>query len=332
MHWTGAPASFLPRDCVVDRPRTVIHPFADPPAGRVTRVSEREPGTVGVVTPAPSIVDLRQCVLAVSVLDDVDLIPGDEGVQLLGTPALEVAWWEVRRALAGTDPASTAGHRRLARWLRLRRQVADRPLLELAELARPVGRPVECERHPGLDWVRHRVLGGALDLGVGFLGLDGARPEDVVVVPQGLLAAAGIDAAPWWAPAQDYLERMGELAVARWRRDPSAVVRPMGDCDVVTLLGSVTFRKAITAGPAGGMRPAAVPMRTRGWLDLTKIDPAFALAAAAATDPEERGFARGLLITADEVVMVPPGGRPHEIALRDPAARRELHRRPVLYR
>jgi len=296
------------------------------------RVSGGRPGTVGVVIPAPATVALRQCVLAVSVLDDVDVAPADDGVRLPGHPTLDIAWWEVRRALAGTDPASTAGHRRLSRWLRLRRQVADRPLLELAELARPVGRPVECDQHPGLDWVRHRVLGGALDLGLGFVGLDRARPEDVVVVPQGLLAAAGIDTEPWWSPAQDYLERMGELAVVRWHREPDAVVRPMGDCDVVTLLGSVTFREAVTAGPAGGMRAAAVPMRTRGWLDLSKIDPAFALAAAAATDPEERGFPRALLVTRDEVVMAPASGRPQEIALRDPAAHRDLHRRPVLYR
>jgi hypothetical protein len=73
-------------------------------------------------------------------------------------------------------------------------------------------------------------------------------------------------------------------------------------------------------------------MRTRGWLDLTRIDPAFALAAAAATDPEERGFPRGLLVTREEVVLVAPGGRPQEIVLRDPAARALPHRRPVLYR
>jgi hypothetical protein len=221
----------------------VIHPFAelrvDGPARRTGYRRE--------VTSASSLVDLRQCVLAVSVLDDVDVTPADDGVRLIGTPTLAVAWWEVRRALAGTDPLSHEGRLRLARWLRMRRQVADRSLDELAELARPVGRPVECDRHPGVDWVRCRVLGGALDLGIGFVGLDRARPEDVVVVPQGLLQAVGIDAEPWWPAAQDYLERMGDLAADRWQRAPDDVVRPMGDCDVVTLLGSVTFREAITS-------------------------------------------------------------------------------------
>jgi hypothetical protein len=285
-----------------------------------------------VEIPEPTLVELRQCALAVSVLDDVDIEPGDDGLLLPGPPALEITWWEVRRALAGAQPGSGDGHRRLARWLRLRRILADLPHEQLAELARPVGRPVESERHPGLGWVRLRVLGGALDLGLGFLGLDDSRPDEVVVVPQPLLDVAGIDAGPWWTPAHDYLERMGELAAARWQRKPAEVVRPMGDCDVVTLLGSRTFRATVTAGPVGGMRAVAVPMRTRGWLDLTNIDPAFALAAAAATEPQERGFPRGLLITRDEVVMVAPGGRPQDMALRDPAARLELHRRPVLYR
>lgn len=280
----------------------------------------------------PTVLQLRQCALAVSVLDDVDLVPGDDGLELTGPPPLDIAWSEVQQALDGIDPGTSRGHRRLAWWLQIRRAIADRPLAELAESARPVGRPVDCERHPGADWVRERVLGDTLDLGLGFVGLDRARPEGVTVVPPGLLCAAGVDATPWWDLAKDYLERMGSLAVERFRRAPDDVVRPMGDCDVVTLLGSVTFRDAIAAGPAGGMRAVVVPMRTRGWLDLTRIDPAFGIAAAAATEPEDRGFPRGLLVTRDEVVMAPPGGRPHELVLRDPAAQRELHRRPVLYR
>ena len=66
-----------------------------------------------------------------------------------------------------------------------------------------------------------------------------------------------------------------------------------------------------------GLRSAAVPMRRRGWLDLARIDPAFALAAAALTDPEERGFARPLLLTVDEVVHRRRGRRPAELALRE---------------
>ena len=79
------------------------------------------------------------------------------------------------------------------------------------------------------------------------------------------------------------------------------------------------------------MRAAAVPMRRRGWLDLTRIDPAFTAAAAAATAPEERGFSRPVLLTADEVTMAVDGGRPAEIVLRDKAVE-PPHLRAVLFR
>jgi hypothetical protein len=79
------------------------------------------------------------------------------------------------------------------------------------------------------------------------------------------------------------------------------------------------------------MRAAAVPMRRRGWLDLTRIDPAFTAAAASATTPEERGFARPVLLTVDEVALAPEGGRPAEIVLRDPAVE-SAALRPVLFR
>jgi hypothetical protein len=112
---------------------------------------------------------------------------------------------------------------------------------------------------------------------------------------------------------------MGAIAVERLKMDSSGVLRPIGDCDVVTLLGSRVLRAYLTAGEAGGLRGAAVPMRRRGWFDLSRIDPAFALAAAGAVDEEERGFSRPLLLTADEVALAPAGGRPAEIVLRDPA-------------
>jgi hypothetical protein len=79
------------------------------------------------------------------------------------------------------------------------------------------------------------------------------------------------------------------------------------------------------------MRAVAAPVRTRGWLDLARIDPAFALAAASIADPEQRGFERPVLVTAEEVVLVREGGRPAEIVLRDPAPD-ESWERDVLYR
>ena len=277
---------------------------------------------------APDSLELRRLALAVSVLDDVDIVPLDDGVLLTGNSPVEVSWLELRRALAGADPTEDLGRSRVRAWLRGRRVAADVHPDHLRLQARPVGLPVEHPLHPGLDWVRHRVLGDTLDLGFGFVGV-GPDPDEVVVIPQGALDAAGVDPAPWWPVARDYLERMG--AIAAERMTDAGVLRPIGDCDVVTLLGARSLRAALCAEDGTGLRAAAVPMRRRGWLDLSRIDPAFTAAAAAATDPEERGFPRPVLLTLDEVSLAVDGGRPAEIVLREAAAE-SPHLRPVLYR
>ena len=86
----------------------------------------------------------------------------------------------------------------------------------------------------------------------------------------------------------------------------------------MTLLGARSLRTAL-ARDGGGLGAAVVPMRRRGWTRLAMIDPAFGPAAAAATPETERGFTRPLLVTADELALVPEGGRP-DLVLRDPAA------------
>ncbi|MDX6208911.1 MAG: hypothetical protein QOE24_1302 [Frankiales bacterium] len=274
--------------------------------------------------------DLRAFVLGASVLHELDFSPIDDGVRLEGIPDLDVSWDELAAAVGDATAGSQVGRQRMARWLLSRRWIAERSLDELTERARPVGLPVGHLLHPGEDWVQLRVLGRALDLGLGFVGLMPGRPDDVVVVPEGVLGAYGLESSRWWPAALSYLEDMGAMAVVRWRRNPRHPLRPMGDCDVVSLLGSAVLRGAL-AGDQGGMRAIAVPMRSRGWLDLRGIDPAFSLAAAALTDPAERGFTRPLLLTVDEVVLVPEGGRPAEVVLRDSAAgTNDL--RDVLYR
>lgn len=283
---------------------------------------------------APSPAQLRRGLLAVSVLHDVDVEPCDDGVRLPGVPMLSVSESECRRALAGHDPESDAGRDRLAAWLVARRWAADlagQAGPERLRLAlRPVGLPVDHLLHPGLDWVRERVLGDVLDLGLGAVGLDPADPDRVVVLPPAALEDAGIDAECAWVDATAELERLGALAAERLRLDPRRQLRPLGDCDVVTLLGSSALRRALAAA-SSGMAALAVPMRRRGWADLSLIDPAFALAAAAATGPADRGFSRPLLVTEHEVTQVPEGGRPVEIVLRDPAVDRPWER-DVLYR
>lgn len=279
---------------------------------------------------APTAVELRRGVLAVSVLHDVDIEPAKLGVCLTGAPTVWVSWGECRRALAGHDPETPAGRERLARWLLARRWAADVSLDDLRERLRPVGLPVDHVLHPGLDWVRRRVLGGVLDLGFGAVDIDPSDPDHVVLLPQPLLDAAGLDAELEWLQAESYLERMGTVAADRLLLDTKGQLRPIGDCDAVTLLGSTSLRTAI-AEEAGGLGAVIAPMRKRGWTKLALIDPAFGPAAAAATSLEERGFNRPLLVTAEELTLVVEGGRAADVALRDPATDAPWLR-DVLYR
>jgi hypothetical protein len=270
---------------------------------------------------------VRRDVLAVSVVHDLDVDISDDGIVLHGLPAVDVSWDECTLALDGAAPETDVSRHRLATWLRARRRLADLiPAVAgdvvaavdsgLLDRARPLGFPVGHPCHPGAGWVVRRVLGDAVEIGLGLLGLDPARPEEVVPVAPALLAAASLDDTGCWAAATRYLDAMATIAAARWRRDPAQPLRPVGDCDVVTLLASPVLRAAL-AGASGGMCACVVPMRSRGWTELRRVDPAYAVAAAAATADEDRGFDRPLLVTADEVGLAAAGGRPAEIALRD---------------
>lgn len=257
--------------------------------------------------PEPS---LRSALFAVAVAHGLDLTPGQDGVLLPGPPPVLVGWDALHGALGVLPASAPRAPAVLAAWLRLRSAVAAAPELLLADGARVVGLPVAHVLHPGPAWVVQQVPGGVLDLGIGVRGLDPADAERVVLVPPDVWDDAGLDPRRWWRLAQTQLEEMGALAVLRLRRDPPdspAPLRPMGDTDAVTLLGSATFRAALAAGD-GGMAAIAVPMRRRGWLRLSLLDPAFAPAAAAATDEEDRGFVRPLLVTAGEVALARDGG------------------------
>jgi hypothetical protein len=273
---------------------------------------------------------VRRCVLAVSVVHDLDVLPADDSFHLVGERDIVVTLEQCRQVIGDADPDGDDGRQRLAGFLLARRWIADRIINELPELARPVALPVGHPLHPGAAWVRKRIIGGCLDVGLGLVGLDPADRDSIAVVHPAVFDAIDVDPTPWWPPAAEYLEDMGAMATARWRRQPKAPLRPMGDCDVITLLASAVFRGALCAD-SGGLRAAVVPMRSRGWLDPTRIDPAFSQAAAVLTSPSERGFPRPVLLTVDEVTVVPAGGRPAEIALRDPAPAEERWKRDVLY-
>ena len=71
---------------------------------------------------------------------------------------------------------------------------------------------------------------------------------------------------------------------------------------------------------------AVVPTRRLGWTRLSAVDPAFGLAAAAATPASDRGFPRAVLVTADEVTLVPEGGDPSRLVVDDAGREGRRHR------
>lgn len=280
---------------------------------------------------------LRQAVLAVSVLDDVDLEPRSDGVVLPGARPVLVTWATLALALGEAEPASAGGHRRLSTVLRLHGVLArlgDDALPALEEAARALALPSGHVDHPGDGWVLDSVLGGALELGPAVVGLLG-EPEEIVPLYPCVAAAAGADPRAWWSRLRGHAEAMGALAAQRLARDAGAgrqsVLRPVGGCEVPTLLASRALRGYLAAD-GSGMRAVAVPMRSRGWYDLARVDPAFVGAAWSATAEPERAFSRPLLVTADEVSLAVPGGDPVAEALADPAAPTPLLLRDVRYR
>lgn len=276
---------------------------------------------------------VRRALLAVTVLGDLDLTILDSSsgggvpdVRLDGIPRIVVPGHRLARIIGDDDPEEAATVRRLIRWLRLRRELAALPLPLFVESLRVVGLPAEHRTHLGPAWIHEVVRGGAVTLGFGLLpgvGPDRADPDPLdeiaarpVPLPAELvddvLAGSGVRVADAWASAVQRLDLLGDLAAERHRRRPQDPLRPMAEADVVTLLGSRSFRGELAgdASRGGGLAAVIVPMLTRGWVSTSSVDPAFGPAAAAATDPEHRGFPRPLLVTVDEVVQVRPGGRP----------------------
>ncbi|MDQ1633185.1 MAG: hypothetical protein QOC80_3157 [Frankiaceae bacterium] len=288
---------------------------------------------------------LRRCLLAVTVLHDLDLDwqhltgPTDPvdfdypDLTLDGDPPVRVPSARLRTVLAGRDLEQRATVTFLARWLLLRRVLESAPADMVLEALRVVGLPAGHALHPGPGWVRERVPGASLHLGLGLLPdlAPGALPADLtddsdllggngsvpavaapspVPLPDGLLDEIGIDAAEVWPTAMARLEELGALAAARRRRRPRDPLRPLAEADVVTLLGSRRFRFELAAETTTGLAGLVVPMLNRGWVSTAAIDPAFGPAAAAATEEQRRGFARPVLVTEYEVVQVPAGGHP----------------------
>lgn len=280
---------------------------------------------------------------------DPRLLPGQDVVvpwhrlvrALAGAPATSLAgrlrlrdWLRARQQVA-----------RLLEVARLLADAGEGPaggveavLAQVVPLALPPGHAL----HPGAGWVCEQVRGGVLDLGLGLRLASvpdaapdtppGAAPDTaadaaadagvagrgapVVPLAPGVLACAGLPAGTaeaWWPQLRERLDQLGGLAAARLQREGTTVVTALGGCDALTLLASPTLRRHLAAGDGIGMRSVGAPMRTRVWFDLRRIDPAFVVAAAAATDAEQRGVDRPLLVTVDELTDVEPraGGSLH---------------------
>lgn len=269
---------------------------------------------------------LRRLALAVAVLYDVDLFPQDAGLVLTGRREIRVEWGTVAAVVGAArerhtrdpDAREHDGPERealkrddqersqldaLAGWLRARREV------ECGTQLVALGFPVRHPDHPGRSWVREVIPGDALSLGFGYGA--GHLP-----VPAGVLEHAGADCGAAWSGARDALDRLGELAAQRDRRQLRAAIVPLGGADVVTLLGAAGLRRELAAGEGDGMAAMIVPLRTRGWRAAFVSDPAYGPALAAAMPARERGFDRPLLVTAHEISEVRAGGDPMRL-LRD---------------
>jgi hypothetical protein len=249
---------------------------------------------------------LRQCVLAVSVLSDLDLSPSDTGVLLPGPCGAVIEWAAIRDAVGDHPPHGATARRRVESLLRLHRLAIDlgsEAAQRFHSAARVVALPPGHSEHFGPEWVEEPLRGDALDLGIGAHGLL-SEPDRTIPVPRSVLTAIGITADDWWPGLREHAERMGALSAARLTRDGSSgLIRPVGGCDVLALLSSRTLRAHLAEGDGTGMRGLAVPTRQRGWYDVTRVDPAFVRVAWSLTDDHDRGVPVPLLITADEVTI-----------------------------
>ena len=293
--------------------------------------------TASDASPARGVVrrdGLRQAVLALAVLDDVDLTPRDDGVDLAAGGRL--TWDDVEAAVGSW--AALPDHPVTRRRLRLAGEVVGVLAVggadALLAACHAHGEPADTAAMGcGPRWVRERV-GDALVLGLGVSNLAGIPgPHPLPPLPS-LEATVGARLDVRWTEVRADLERLGGLVAARLDRDAREgrplVLRPTGPADVVTLLGSRRLRTALASGDGTGMRAVAVPVRDRGWFDLARIDPSYVGAAWTATDPLDRAFDRPLLVTADAVSKPVVSGDVLAGVLADPAGRsleRHLRRR-----
>lgn len=297
--------------------------------------------------PEQPVFALRRTLLAASVIDDIDVVPMDTGVILDGPVSTELGWGVIAEAIGEHPHDSEIARLRLSTALRLHSWLAIAGTAARDELrmsARLLALGPDHALHPGPGWVRDRVLGGALECGIGLVA-DSDSGAESIPLPPSVVAAAGLDPDELYASLLGHADSMGELAVSRMHRDTKgpaprgvsasdsqATVRPVGGLDVPSLLATRPVRAYLAGSDGSGMRAIAVPVRSRGWYDLARIDPAFVQAAWAASTESDRGLPRSLLVTTDEVVLGPECRSVIDLALADPAIERAGMTRSVRFR
>ncbi len=298
-------------------------------------------------TAGRSLPALRLAVLAVSVLDDIDVRPTEQGVAVEADGGEHHLTWLAIAQILGSDPDDPTARARLSRTLRLHRwalrhgRQADR---EIRAAARLMAIPVDSGLHPGARWTVDRVLGGALECGIGLVLEDDEHADLSTPLPPSLADAVGIDPDELYPGLRRHAATMGALAVSRLVRDTrgarptgisatdgQAVLRPVGGLDVPSLLATHEVRRFLASSDGSGLRAIAVPNRRRGWYDLARIDPAFVQAAWAASEEWERGLPRPLLVTEDEVAVGPVAGDVIRLSLEDAAVERRGMRHNILF-
>jgi len=255
---------------------------------------------------------LLRFVRAARTLDGVAAEPTPDGVLLGGTErAPVIPWAQIDTLLGDDDPLGPRPRQRLGLTFALHaavRALGGEAADVLARAARPLALPAGHRLHPGAAWVVDRVPGGALDLGVGVVrllpGQDGAVP-----LPPDVAAAAGVAASPLWPGLRGLLERLSVFALDRipGTGPQAGVLRSVGGCDALTLLGSPQVRERLAAcadgpGPAGdgpgtGAVEVAAPRRDRVWTGGAAADADYVRAVWLLTAPAERGLPGPVRVT-----------------------------------
>lgn len=240
-----------------------------------------------------------------AVLDGVDAKPTEAGVRPVreaGAPV--IPWSRVAEMLGADDPLDRAPRLRLTVLLLLHRAatvLGPAAPETFRDAARPLALPVGHPLHPGAGWVRERIPGGVLDLGIGVTGLvDG---PDVLPLPPSAAAAAGFDASAEWPRVRALGGEWSDVALTQLGGPvgPRLVLAGAGGVDALTVLALPGARERLAG-------PVAAPARDRAWLGLGRraSDEAYLRAVWMLTTAARRGVLEPLAVGPDGVMPLRP--------------------------